>query len=265
MQDGARATLAAIENPGSFAVERSASSSALRLEVKGLGPVTFPISPTRTRELCSVALLARHGFKTETRLDRKVRDTWEIPKTKIKIDQKHWNVTLSTELERIREGLGLPEGSRLRSTSQAYEMPARAYRGSFGAAAWRAGVIATPSCDEFLRRPMTRTELKRAVEVRREPSWRGGRQAERWRRLRTAGPLQRGSSAPTRSPISLIAGAFHRTGAIEVWGRGFERHLANATTPRTVAQRRARMSPAPQISQVSTERPGTLRNSVPFR
>jgi hypothetical protein len=114
-QDELRIALTKIENPGSFAVRREAPSSALRIEVKGVGPITFPVSPTRARMLCSVALLAHHGFKDQTRLDTRVRDTWEIPKSRIKIDQREWNQTLASELEQIQKGLGLPSGCKLRA------------------------------------------------------------------------------------------------------------------------------------------------------
>jgi predicted 2-oxoglutarate/Fe(II)-dependent dioxygenase YbiX len=83
--------------------------------VRGVGPVTFPISATKARALCASALLARHGFKDQTRLDKAVRDTWEIPKARIKIDQKRWNEALVTELDRIRQGLGLASSCKLRA------------------------------------------------------------------------------------------------------------------------------------------------------
>ena len=115
MEGQLRDVLAEIERPGSFVVRREVPASALQLEVGGVGPVTFPISATKARALCASALLARHGFKEQTRLDRTVRDTWEIPKARIKIDQKRWNEALVPELDRIRQGLGLAPNCKLRA------------------------------------------------------------------------------------------------------------------------------------------------------
>lgn len=115
MEGPLRDALAEIERPGSFVVRREVPASALHLEVGGVGPVTFPISATTARALCASALLARHGFKDQTRLDRTVRDTWEIPKARVKIDQKRWNEALVPELDRIRQGLGLMSNCKLRA------------------------------------------------------------------------------------------------------------------------------------------------------
>jgi hypothetical protein len=66
MEGQLRDALTEIERQGSFVVRREAPASALRLEVRGVGPVTFPISATKARALCASALLARHGFKDGT-------------------------------------------------------------------------------------------------------------------------------------------------------------------------------------------------------
>jgi 2OG-Fe(II) oxygenase superfamily len=115
MEGQLRAALAEIERPGTFVVQREVPASALQLEVRGVGPVTFPISATTARALCASALLARHGFKEQTRLDRTVRDTWEIAKAQIKIDQKRWHEVLVPELDRIRQRLGLASNCTLRA------------------------------------------------------------------------------------------------------------------------------------------------------
>src|SRR6266545_7871076 len=114
MHDGLRDALAAIERPGSFVVRREVSASNLLLEVRGVGAVPFPVSATKARELCSVALLAHHGRKHQTLLDRRIRDTWEIPGSRVKIDQRRWNKTLVSELDTIRQGLGLAPDCTLR-------------------------------------------------------------------------------------------------------------------------------------------------------
>jgi hypothetical protein len=107
--------LAKIGPSGSFATHLTVAAGDLHLEVQGVGRVRFPITPSTARRLCAVARPARHGFKDETRLDPRVRDTWEIANSRISFDQSRWMNTLAPRLERIRRGLGLPEGSRLKA------------------------------------------------------------------------------------------------------------------------------------------------------
>src|SRR5271163_2151918 len=107
--------LAKIGSPGSFATRLTVSAGDLHLEVQGVGRIRFPITPTTARRLCAVARPARHGFKDETRLDHRVRDTWEIAKSRISIDQSRWSKTMAPQLERIGKDLGLPTGSRLKA------------------------------------------------------------------------------------------------------------------------------------------------------
>lgn len=79
--------LAKIGSPGSYATRLTVAAGDLHLEVQGVGRIRFPITPSTARRLCTVARPARHGFKDETRLDQRVRDTWEIARSKISIDQ----------------------------------------------------------------------------------------------------------------------------------------------------------------------------------
>jgi hypothetical protein len=107
--------LAKIGSSGSFATRLTVAAGDLHLEVQGVGRIRFPITPITARRLCAVARPARHGFKDETRLDRRVRDTWEIAKSRISIDQSRWMKTLAPQLDRICRNLGLPHGCRLKA------------------------------------------------------------------------------------------------------------------------------------------------------
>ena len=105
--------LAEISPPGAFATRTTAAPDALRLEVRGVGRVALPVTRARARRLCGVARPARYGLEDRTLFDPGVRDTWEIARSRIKIDQRQWKQTLLPELERMRRGLGLPEECRL--------------------------------------------------------------------------------------------------------------------------------------------------------
>lgn len=60
---------------GAFATRRTAAPGDLNLEVKGVARIRFPVTATTARRLCEVARPARHGFKDQTRLDTRIRDT----------------------------------------------------------------------------------------------------------------------------------------------------------------------------------------------
>jgi hypothetical protein len=100
---------------GSFAARRTTSAEDLHLEVKDVGGITWPISTAVARRLCAAARPARYGLKDQTRLDPRVRNTFEIPKTRIRIDERKWKKTFRPMLDRIRGDLGLPEGASLRA------------------------------------------------------------------------------------------------------------------------------------------------------
>jgi hypothetical protein len=107
--------LTKIRTSGSFAARRTTSAHDLHLEVKGVGGITWPISTAAARRLCAAARPARYGLKDQTRLDPRVRNTFEILKTRIRIDERKWKKTFWPMLDRIRGDLGLPEGARLKS------------------------------------------------------------------------------------------------------------------------------------------------------
>jgi hypothetical protein len=107
--------LAKIGSSGSFATRLTVAAGDLHLEVQGVGSIRFPVAPSTARRLCAVARPAWHGLKDETRLDQRVRDTWEIAKSRISIDQSRWMNTLARQLDRICRGLGLPQGSSLKA------------------------------------------------------------------------------------------------------------------------------------------------------
>lgn len=107
--------LARIGIAGSFASRRTAAAADLILEVRDLGRIWLPVTASTARRLCKVARPARHGFKDETRLDRRVRDTWEISKSQISIDEPRWKRTLLPQLDRICRDLGLPQKCRLKA------------------------------------------------------------------------------------------------------------------------------------------------------
>jgi hypothetical protein len=102
--------LAAATEKAAFSASRTAPTGDLHLEVRGVGPIELPVSPTQARQLCRVGREARYGHGEQTLLDRRVRDTWEIAKSRVKIDKRRWNQTLLPVLDKLGHDLGLPSG-----------------------------------------------------------------------------------------------------------------------------------------------------------
>lgn len=100
---------------GSFATRRTAPAADLGIAVRGVGSIGLPVSAAQAKELRLVARPAKYGHGTDTVLDRRVRDTWEVPKSRVRIDNRRWNQTLLPMLDAIRVDLGLPDTTRLRA------------------------------------------------------------------------------------------------------------------------------------------------------
>ena len=105
--------LQSIDGSGAFASRETTTPEDLRLEVKDVGAIRLPVTPAQARKLCRIARPARFGSRDRTLMDKGVRDTWEIARSRVKIDQRRWKQTLELQLENIRANLGLPTSSRL--------------------------------------------------------------------------------------------------------------------------------------------------------
>jgi len=109
------ALLGEVTTHGSFSAKRTAPVNDLRIEVQGIGPLALPVPDAQARQLCKLGRPARYGQGEQTLTDPKVRDTWEIPKSRVKLDKRRWNRTLLPVLDDLREDLGLPLGCELKA------------------------------------------------------------------------------------------------------------------------------------------------------
>ena len=73
----------------------------------------LPLSAAQARRLCEVARPARYGRGELTLLNPEVRNTYEIPRSRVRIDKRRWNFTLRPMLDRLGTDLGLAPGARL--------------------------------------------------------------------------------------------------------------------------------------------------------
>ena len=124
-RQGLAALLGELEAPGSFSARQVAPPDDLHIEVKGVGALRFPVPDEQARALCEIGRPARYGRGELTLLDRRVRDTWEIPSSRVRIDKRRWNRTLLPILDVLRDDLGLPSACRLEAELHAMLVYAR--------------------------------------------------------------------------------------------------------------------------------------------
>ena len=73
-------------------------------------PISFPLEQRDARRIVNASHLAPFGLRTETVVNRSVRNTWEIDANHFGLhNEGAWLATLSNQLLRVQETLGLPE------------------------------------------------------------------------------------------------------------------------------------------------------------
>jgi hypothetical protein len=105
--------LAAVGDNGAFATHFSMVADP-QLQVDGVD-VSLPVTHKTAHRLCAVAEPAMHGYKDQTRLDSRVRDTWEIAGRRLRFGSTRWTAALDRAVLRISRDLGLPPQSELRA------------------------------------------------------------------------------------------------------------------------------------------------------
>ena len=106
--------LGATSGREAFSARRTAAPGDLHIDVAGVGPLEIPVPTAQARRLCGIARPARYGLGEQTLTDSRVR-TWEVPKSRVRIDQRRWNRTLSPILAKLRADLGLSDGCILKA------------------------------------------------------------------------------------------------------------------------------------------------------
>lgn len=102
-----------LKGGGSFSSCQTAPPGDLSIEVQGIGPLRLPVTAGQAKELRLIASPAQYGKGEETLLDRRVRDTWEVPRSRVSIDSRRWANTIRPMLDLVRDDLGLPSTSSL--------------------------------------------------------------------------------------------------------------------------------------------------------
>ena len=98
--------LSGVKRAGDFFVSGTAEIAMPKVEVDGVGPLSFPVPPSQIAGLIAHASRAPYGRGEETILDESVRKVWQLAPENVRIGGKSWAVNFANILNRVAAGLG---------------------------------------------------------------------------------------------------------------------------------------------------------------
>ncbi len=101
--------LAAVRRPGDFFARGAVEVPMPRVEVDGVGVLSFPVPEPQIGQLIQQAVRAPYGRGEETILDESVRKVWQLPPDKVSLGGKSWENSFQQILARVANGLGCAE------------------------------------------------------------------------------------------------------------------------------------------------------------
>ncbi len=122
--------LSGVRRPGDFFAQGSLEAPMPRVEVEGVGLISFPVPEVQIQQLIQQATRAPYGRGEETLHDDSVRNTWQLPASQVRIGGKSWEKTLSQLLAAVTDGLGCAEA---RVSAELYKLLVYDPRGFFKA------------------------------------------------------------------------------------------------------------------------------------
>ena len=100
--------LRSIDRPGDFCAHGRLLAPMPRLEVEGVGMVSFPVPKAQARALIDAAERAPYGKGPETLVDASVRDCRQIDADRVRLGGRAWPETFARILDAAAAGLGCP-------------------------------------------------------------------------------------------------------------------------------------------------------------
>jgi len=98
--------LAAVRRPGDFFVRGALETPMPRVEIEGVGVISFPIPHSQIQDIIKHAERAPYGRGGETILDTSVRNTWQLAPVNVRIGGKPWERSFQHILSTVTDGLG---------------------------------------------------------------------------------------------------------------------------------------------------------------
>jgi len=98
--------LAAVRRSGDFFVHGALETPMPRVEINGVGVISFPILDSQIQDIIKHAERAPYGRSGETILDTSVRNTWQLTPANVRIAGKSWGRSFQHILSTVTDGLG---------------------------------------------------------------------------------------------------------------------------------------------------------------
>jgi 2OG-Fe(II) oxygenase superfamily len=98
--------LSGVRRPGDFFAQGSLETPMPRVEIEGIGVISFPVPEAQIQQLIKQATCAPYGRGEDTLHDETVRKTWQLSASEVRIGGKSWEKTFSQMLDMVVEGLG---------------------------------------------------------------------------------------------------------------------------------------------------------------
>jgi len=98
--------LSNVKRAGDFFVEGALEMPMPKVEVEGVGVLSFPVPHPQIAALVQSATRAPYGRGEETILDESVRKVWQLPSDKVRVSGKSWAANFDGILKRVVAGLG---------------------------------------------------------------------------------------------------------------------------------------------------------------
>jgi len=99
-----------VDRPGTFCAQGSIPFAMPRLDVQGLGLVSFPVPTAQAEDIITLCRQAPYGKGTQTVVDTKVRKVWELDPSNFSLGGPQWHQALDSMVEAVTEQLGIQGG-----------------------------------------------------------------------------------------------------------------------------------------------------------
>jgi len=98
--------LAVVRRPGDFFVRGALETPMPRVEIDGVGVISFPMLDSQIQGIIKHAERAPYGRGGETIVDTSVRNTWQLAPINVRIGGKSWERSFQHILSTVTDGLG---------------------------------------------------------------------------------------------------------------------------------------------------------------
>ena len=93
--------LSGVKRPGDFYVSGSLTVPLPRLDIEGVGTISFPLPEAHARDIIRHAEQAPYGKGEQTLVDPKVRRVWQVAPGRIRLGGAAWPETLENILAHV--------------------------------------------------------------------------------------------------------------------------------------------------------------------